>query len=115
MDINNNPAMQLVPNLLGEINASRKNQNLRANDPLNPDQGGSASPQAQRFISETEKQQAREQFEQNFQQGFQQQQEKVINDAGYGEQSRAIKAYRAAEETEQADYLSEVLGIDIRV
>ncbi len=113
MEINNNPALQYVPAILGEINASRKQQistdKVAIDDKGQGQNPGQSSPGV---ISESEKQSARQQFENNFQQASQGQ---VTRDKPNGSDSRAIRAYLSNEESDQKDYLSNVLGIDLRV
>jgi len=113
MDINNS-SIQLVPAILGEIESSRKNQPARPVDAGQNGSQGFAPTKARRFIDETEKQQARQQFEQQFSSDQNGNFEKVISAEGYEPPNRAIQAYQAAEDLGQKDYLSEVLGIDVK-
>lgn len=112
MEINNNPALQYVPVILGEINASRRQP--VSTDKLGIDgqqQGQNPGQPVTRIVSESERQSARQQFENSYQQASQGQ---VTRDRPSGSDSRAIRAYLSNEESEQKDYLSDVLGIDLR-
>ncbi len=108
MVINNNPALQLVPIVPGEINASRKNQRTQAAS-LDNETAPNASFTS-RVVNESEKQAARQEFESSFDQ---QNRDNLYREQAGG-QSRAIKAYLDNDGTDQKAYLSDVLGIDIR-
>ena len=108
MEINNNPALQVLPTLVGEINASRKNR--QSIEPIGDRQSSDQSPSLVRNINESEKQSARQEFESNLEQNKDQPIFKENQPA-----NRAIQAYLDNNESEQKDYLSDVLGIDVRV
>lgn len=105
MEINNNPAISLVPVVLGEIKASRKT----AVDPVEAEKRQDTPQQLARVVTEAEKQAAKLQLEEN----YSEQQQNLFRDEASTREKRAIQAFNENGQLEQNENLSELLGIDV--
>ena len=106
MEISNNPAITLIPSILGERNTSQVRETEQS-----ADKKESSSLQINRVISEAEKQSAQQEFEGNLSQNQQQtlSREQPLSTP----EQRAINAYAENEQDQQKQNLSDVLGIDV--
>lgn len=106
MEISNNPAITLIPSILGEKPASQLRDNAN-----NANKSAQSDALAPRLVSEAERRAARQAFEEN--------QSENAQNGLYREQplptsqQRAISAYQDNEQTPQKENLSAVLGIDV--
>ena len=106
MEISNNPAITLIPSILGERNTSQ----LRENQQIGDKKESSSLP-VNRVVSEAEKQSAQQEFESNLSQGSQQ---GLFRDQPVPTpEQRAINVYVENEQEQQKQNLSDVLGIDV--
>jgi len=106
MEINNNPAVTLIPSILGERNTSQVRDIEQA-----ADKKESTSFQVNRVVSEAERQSAQQELESNLSQNEQQGlfREQPVSTP----EQRAINAYVENEQEQQKKNLSDVLGIDV--
>ena len=106
MEITNNPAITLIPSILGERNTSQ----VRAIEQV-ADKKESSSLQIKQVISQAEKQTAQQELESNLSQNQQQtlSREQPLSST----EQRAINAYVDNEQEQQKQNLSDVLGIDV--
>jgi len=107
MEITNSPAASLIPVALGEKNTSP----VPAVDKITERSANDAQLLA-RVVSPAEKQSAKQQFESNLSKP---KDDKLVKDEPNGSENRAIRAYVDNDQAGEKSYLSDVLGIDVRV
>jgi hypothetical protein len=106
MEISNNPAITLIPSILGE----RKSSQVREIEQTT-DKEESSSLQLNRVISDAEKRSAQQELESNLSQNQQQTLSRELPLPA--PEQRAINAYVENDEEQQKQNLSDVLGIDV--
>jgi hypothetical protein len=106
MEISNNPAITLIPSILGERNTSQVREVEQS-----AEQKESTSLQISRVVTEAEKQSAQQQLESKQSQN---QQQNLFRDEPVSTfEQRAISTYVENEQDQQKQNLSDVLGIDV--
>jgi len=111
MEINNNPAINLVPLILGE-NKAIKPASARPGEVGNIAQG-SLAPVVKKpgsLAQQAQKQAATKDYENNL---FRQGEPGVSREQLSGKGNKAINAYLDNEQAEKRDFLSDALGIDV--
>jgi len=106
MEISNNPAISLIPSILGERNTSQVRESEQIGDKKE-----SSSLAVNRVVSEAERQSAQQELESNLSQ--EQQQGLFREQPVPTPEQRAINAYVENEQDQQKQNLSDVLGIDV--
>ncbi|NNJ92064.1 MAG: hypothetical protein HKP55_10335 [Gammaproteobacteria bacterium] len=106
MEISNNPAITLIPSILGERNTSQVREIEQT-----ADKKESSSFQLDRVITEADKRSAQQELESNLSQNQQQtlSREQPLSTP----EQRAINAYVENDQEQQKQNLSDVLGIDV--
>jgi len=106
MEISNNPAITLIPSILGERNTSQVREIEQTTDKKE-----SSSLQLNRVITEADKRSAQQELESNLSQNQQQtlSREQPLSTP----EQRAIDAYVDNDQDQQKQNLSDVLGIDV--
>ena len=110
MEINNNPALSLIPTILGDKNAVQPQTAEKTAVEKTTDNSDGSSRQLTRVVSETEKQAAQRQLQEE---KSGQEKQNLFREESTASQNRAINAYLQTEQAEQDNYLSTVLGIDV--
>jgi len=106
MEISNNPAITLIPSILGERNTSQVREIEQ-----NTEKKESSSLLLNRVITEADKRSAQQELESNLSQNQQQtlSREQPLSTP----EQRAIEAYVENDQDQQKQNLSDVLGIDV--
>lgn len=114
MDVNNNPALSLLPAILGD----RSNQQVRPVDRVEvertAERADGSAQQLTRVISESERQAAQQQLsQQQDQRNAQSENANLFREPVSTNINRAINSYLENEQDQQLRELSDVLGIDV--
>jgi len=106
MEISNNPAITLIPSILGERNTSQVREIEQTTEKKE-----SSSLLLNRVITEADKRSAQQELESNLSQNQQQtlSREQPLSTP----EQRAIEAYVENDQDQQKQNLSDVLGIDV--
>ena len=114
MEVNNNPALSLLPAILGD----RSNQQIRPAERVEvertSDRADGSGQQLTRVVSETERQAAQQQLnQQQDQRNTQADNPNLFREPLSANTNRAINTYLQNEQDMQLRELSNVLGIDV--